>query len=235
MYMLQQQQQQQQQQHQQQHLASRNMYPRQQNPMNSPIDSMQQKPEWRHLLLQQQQNQSFNNQIRTNFQHGFGMNPGNSMQQMTALQHQQMRMQHSMSSGGMGPGNQQSMGPVMNQGPGGGGPLGQMSSMNQQQLQLLQQQNMMQQQQNTQMSMSNLHMQQNQSITMNQLQQQQQNMNQLVNSPAASSNALSNFNSGASDFNLEFLDNLPTSDSAPFTDQELLNSFDADSGFNLDF
>lgn len=62
-------QQQQQQQQQQQHLVSRNVYPRQQNPMAS-LDNMQQKPEWRHLLLQQQQSQSFNNQIRPTFQHG---------------------------------------------------------------------------------------------------------------------------------------------------------------------
>lgn len=89
------------------------------------------------------------------------------------------------------------------------------------------------------MSMTNIHMQQSQSLSMSQAmqqqQQQQQNMNQLVNNQSSNNNPLSNFNSGASDFNLEFLDNLPTSDSAPFTDQELLNSFDADSGFNLDF
>ena len=46
------------------------------------------------------------------------------------------------------------------------------------------------------------------------------------------SSSLSNFNPQAADFNLDFLENLPT-DSGGFTEQELLNSFDSDPGFNL--
>lgn len=85
---------------------------------------------------------------------GFGMNPGSNIQ-MSNLQQQQMRMQLGMSQGGMGPGSQQTMGPVINQGPSTGGPISQMASMNQQQhMQLMQQQNMIQQhqQQNSQVN-----------------------------------------------------------------------------------
>lgn len=48
-------------------------------------------------------------------------------------------------------------------------------------------------------------------------------------------NSLANLNPQSTDFSLEFLENLPTSDTTSFTDQELLNSFDTDSGFNLRF
>lgn len=81
------------------------------------------------------------------------------------------------------------------------------------------------------MSISSIHMQQTQSMTV----QQQQNLNnQLVNNSSNNQNNL-NFNSQSDFIGLEFLDNLPTTDSTAFTDQELLNSFDSDSGFNLDF
>lgn len=104
-----------------------------------------------------------------------------------------------------------------------------------------------------------MHMQQSQSMSVvnNQAslpqqhqQQQQQNAtsnHQLVNNnnnnnsssnnhhPNNNNNPLNNFNPQAADFSLEFLDNLPTSDTGPFTDQELLNSFDSDNGFSLDF
>jgi hypothetical protein len=80
-------------------------------------------------------------------------------------------------------------------------------------------------------------MQQSQSMTVTNQSLQQQNMNnhQLVNNTTNQNNALSSFNSQPTEFNLEFLDNLPTADSTAFTDQELLSSFDSDSGFNLDF
>lgn len=78
-------------------------------------------------------------------------------------------------------------------------------------------------------------MQQTQALSVTNQAMQQQNLNnQIVHTPSQN-NALASFNPQASDFSLEFLDNLPTSDSAAFTDQELLNSFDSDSGFNLDF
>jgi hypothetical protein len=169
------------------------------------------------------------------------MNTGNM--QLSA-QHQQIR-------------NQQNIGQsqVMGQ---GGSPMSQMTNMNQMLNHIQQQQSMMQQQNSQvwfdywkvcgsvqtgsmfQMSISNLssiHMQQSQSMTVTNQSLQQQNMNnhQLVNNTTNQNNALSSFNSQPTEFNLEFLDNLPTADSTAFTDQELLSSFDSDSGFNLDF
>lgn len=108
-----------------------------------------------------------------------------------------------------------------------------------------------------QMPMSNIHMHQSQSITVtNQMQQQQQhtsmpqlNQNnsqqaqlqqqqqqqappqQQTSQTPQQNNSLSNFNPTA-DFNFEFFDSLPTTDTT-LTDQELLNSFDSDAGFNL--
>lgn len=88
------------------------------------------------------------------------------------------------------------------------------------------------------MSMSSIHLQQSQSLTVtNQtLQQQQGNINNSIGAAPSNnqSTALSNFNPQA-DFNFEFLDNLTSGDTGAFTDQELLNSFDSDAGFNLDF
>lgn len=91
--------------------------------------------------------------------------------------------------------------------------------------------------------MGNVHLQQSQSLsitqTMHQQQQQQTAMNnQLTNNNQQNTNhpsSLASFNPQANDFSLEFLENLPTADTSAFTDQELLNSFDTDSGFNLDF
>lgn len=89
------------------------------------------------------------------------------------------------------------------------------------------------------MSMTNMSIQQTQSlsVTSQTLQQQQLNSHQqqLMNSPSNNNqtNSLSNFNPQAADFNFDFLENLPTTDSAAFTEQELLNSFDNDPGFNL--
>lgn len=56
---------------QQQHMNMRNVYPRQQATMSG-MDTMPQHgtPEWRHLLMQQQQqNAGFNSQLRPNYQH----------------------------------------------------------------------------------------------------------------------------------------------------------------------
>lgn len=92
------------------------------------------------------------------------------------------------------------------------------------------------------MAMSNIHIQQSQSISVNNqsLQQSQQPGNGMLGNSASNSNAagsaLAAFNPQASDFNFEFLDNLSgTADAGQFTDQELLNSFDTDAAFNLDF
>ncbi|GJQ69502.1 hypothetical protein Trydic_g6606 [Trypoxylus dichotomus] len=84
--------------------------------------------------------------------------------------------------------------------------------------------------------MSSIHMQQTQSVSMTNQALQQQNMNnQLVNASAVNnqSNSLNAFNSQTADFSLEFLDNLPSTDTGGFTEQELLSSFDNDSGFNF--
>lgn len=79
--------------------------------------------------------------------------------------------------------------------------------------------------------MSSINMQQTQALSVaTQQQQQQMGGHQALN--AANSNALSNFNP-QSDFSLDFLENLPAADSSALTEQELLNSFDADPGFNL--
>lgn len=85
--------------------------------------------------------------------------------------------------------------------------------------------------------MTSMHMQQSQSLTVSQTIQQSAVTNQLMNTPPTSTqqNSISNFNQQSTDFSLEFLENLPTTDTGPYTDQELLNSFDTDSGFNLDF
>ncbi|KAJ8971580.1 hypothetical protein NQ314_000638 [Rhamnusium bicolor] len=234
MYMIQQQQQ-----HPQQQIPQRAaIYTRQQGPMGGMESVQHNSAEWRHLLMTQQQNSSFN-PMRPNFQQGFNMNSGN-MQQISALQHQQIRTQQGMVSGGISSG-QQGMNQAMGQGQvltQGNSPMAQMNNMNQAMLHMQQQQQSLMQQQNSQMSLSSIHMQQSQSITVtNQaLQQQQGNINsQLANTQSNSqSNPLGNFNPQA-DFNFEFLDNLASGDTGAFTDQELLNSFDTDAGFNLDF
>lgn len=89
------------------------------------------------------------------------------------------------------------------------------------------------------MSMSNIHMQQSQSISVtNQSLHQQGGLSNSLAAAAQQSNnqnnVLNNFNPQA-DFNFEFFDNLTSGDAGTFTDQELLNSFDSDAGFNLDF
>lgn len=159
---------------QQQHMAARGVYPRQQNPMT--LDSMPQHgtAEWRHLVMSQQQNGNFNPQMRPNFQHqgtflpivfsgrpfnmvfrwfvGFNMNSGTM--QMSALQHQQMRSQQTMVSGGVGPG-QQSLGQSMPQSQVmGQGQMTQMNSINQQMIHLQQQQQNVMQQNNSQVSLT---------------------------------------------------------------------------------
>lgn len=85
--------------------------------------------------------------------------------------------------------------------------------------------------------MTSMHLQQSQSLSVSQTLQQSAVGNQLVSTPPSSAQqaAISSFNQQSTDFSLEFLENLPTTDAGPYTDQELLNSFDTDSGFNLDF
>ncbi|KAK5649778.1 hypothetical protein RI129_000807 [Pyrocoelia pectoralis] len=217
---------------QQQHMSARTMYPRQQSPIVGPESIPQHgSAEWRHLIMSQQQNANFNSQMRPNFHQGSGysMNTGNM--QMTGLQHQQMRTQ-GMISGGLG-------GQSMSQNQGLGQNPIQMNNINQQMLSHMQQQQaLMQQQSSNQMSLTNMSMQQSQSLSVsNQALQHQQlnNHQQLMNNPSNNnqSSSLSNFNPQAADFNLDFLENLPTTDSSAFTEQELLNSFDSDPGFNL--
>lgn len=224
-------------------MAGRSMFNRQPGPMGG-METIQQNnsAEWRQLLMSQQQNANFG-AMRPSFQQGgFNMNMGGgSLQQMTALQHQQQQMRAQQASMGGGQGG---MGHVIG---GQGGPMAQMNSMNQAMLHMQQQQTLMQQQQqqqqNSQMSMSNIHMQQSQSISISgqsmQQQQQPSNGNMLTNTSNNSNsanNALASFNPQTTDFNFEFLDNLSaTGDTAAFTDQELLNSFGADAGFPLDF
>lgn len=88
--------------------------------------------------------------------------------------------------------------------------------------------------------MSSIHMQQSQSISVNSqsLHQQQQGAGMIGNGAQnGGGNSLGGFNpQAATEFNFEFLDNLAgAADTAQFTDQELLSSFDTDAGFNLDF
>nr|CAH7766266.1 unnamed protein product [Callosobruchus chinensis] len=81
------------------------------------------------------------------------------------------------------------------------------------------------------MSMSSLHMQQSQSLSVaSQSLQSQQGLSDALCPP----NSQNNF-PNAADFGFEFLDSLGPGDAGAFTDQELLNSFDTDAGFNLDF
>ncbi|XP_050312270.1 neurogenic protein mastermind-like isoform X2 [Anthonomus grandis grandis] len=232
-YMMQQQQLQQQQQQQQQ-LAGRAGIYRQSGPMAG-MEAMQQNAQasdWRHLLMSQQQNASFGSMRPSAFQPsgGFNMNQMTAMQQHQQQQQQQQQHMRQQQQGG-------AMGAHMM---GAGNPMAQMSQMNQAMLHMQQQQSLMQQQQqNSQMSMSTLHMQQSQSISIGGHQQQQQQPpphQQQDGGGAAAASQLAAFNPQAADFNFEFLDNLAgTNDGAPFTDQELLNSFDADAAFNLDF
>lgn len=81
------------------------------------------------------------------------------------------------------------------------------------------------------MQMGGIHMSQTQSLSIsNQTLQQSQMNTQMVNQQANQSNTIANFSQQSPDFNL---DNLLSSDAGNFTDQELLNSFDSDAGFNL--
>lgn len=87
-----------------------------------------------------------------------------------------------------------------------------------------------------------MHLQQTQSLTVSQTIQQStvvgSSGQQLVNTASPNTQqsvTVANFNPQSTDFSLEFLENLPSTDSGSYTDQELLNSFDTDSGFNLDF
>ena len=87
-----------------------------------------------------------------------------------------------------------------------------------------------------QMTLGNIHMQQTQSMSVSSAQllqpqhqqQQQQPQQQQQTAPPPSYNP-----HAAPDFSLEFLDNLTGGDAGAFTEQELLSSFDSDSGFNL--
>lgn len=85
--------------------------------------------------------------------------------------------------------------------------------------------------------MTSMHLQQSQSLSVSQTIQQSTVGSQLINTPPPNTqqSAIANFNQQSTDFSLEFLENLPSTDTGPYTDQELLNSFDTDSGFNLDF
>lgn len=81
------------------------------------------------------------------------------------------------------------------------------------------------------MGMGGIHMSQSQSLTIsNQTLQQNQINSQLVNQQTSQTTTISNFSQQSPDFNL---DNLLNADTGNFTDQELLNSFDSDAGFNL--
>lgn len=82
--------------------------------------------------------------------------------------------------------------------------------------------------------MGGIHLSQTQSlsITNQNIHQTQMNPQQLVsNTSNNQSNALNNYaQQPQADFSLE---NLLSADTSNFTEQELLNSFDSDSGFNL--
>lgn len=83
------------------------------------------------------------------------------------------------------------------------------------------------------MTMAGIHMSQSQSLSISNqtIHQTQMNSQPMVtNQTNNQSNALSNYGQQSSDFSLE---NLLSADTSNFTEQELLNSFDSDSGFNL--
>ncbi|KAI4457424.1 maml-1 domain [Holotrichia oblita] len=133
---------------QQQHMTARGVYPRQQTTMSS-MDNMPPQGgnnEWRHMLMTQQQSANFNQQMRPNFPQGFNMNSGNMS--MSALQHQQLRVQQGMVGNNLGQGLGQGMNQaqVMNQ----GSPMSQMNTLNQQIMTHMQQQQSVMQQNSNQ-------------------------------------------------------------------------------------
>ncbi|CAH2091857.1 unnamed protein product [Euphydryas editha] len=177
-------------------------------------------PDWRHVLVQQQS-------ARQQFPHhhqGFNMggmggmgNVGgvnNNMAQQQQLQMQQARLQQQQLM-------QHQQQRASNQ---------QQSSMSH----LIMQQNQMM---SVQGQMPNIHMSQSQSMSLQQglLQQQQQqhNMQNSLMSQNGPMNTTSHFPSlhssftgQTADFNLDFLDNMPSTDASNLTAQELLNSLD---------
>lgn len=74
--------------------------------------------------------------------------------------------------------------------------------------------------------MNSLHMQQNQSLSLS-------SANSSVGMQQGNSNMVGYNSQSTTDFNLDFLENIPGGDTSSFADQELLNSFDSDPGFNL--
>ncbi|CAH0717265.1 unnamed protein product, partial [Brenthis ino] len=179
-------------------------------PRAFPPHSRQYPPDWRHVLIQQQS-------ARQQFPH----------------HHQGFNM-----------GNMGSMGNVGNV---GGGGMVQQQQLQMQQARLQQQQQLMQHQQQRasnqqQSSMSHLIMQQNQMMSVqgqmpniHMSQSQSMSMQQgmslgLPPAPHAQPSLMQNGNFlhsfGAPDFNLDFLDNMPSTDTGSLTAQELLNSLD---------
>ncbi|XP_011862346.1 PREDICTED: neurogenic protein mastermind-like [Vollenhovia emeryi] len=194
--------------------------------------------EWRHVLMQQQQ-QGFQAQMRSQFnqqshQGAFGMGGAGGAMQMTAaqMQHQQLIRSQNGGIAGSGMANSTQMQQLLTQ-------------QHQQQTLAMQQQN------NNQMS---LQMQMSQTTSVN-----------SVNVPGTGSplhphqqygagspgvrtlpppqqqhpqppppTATADPSVTAPDFTLEFLENLPTGDTSNFSAQELLNSLDSTAGFNLD-
>ncbi|CAH0663905.1 unnamed protein product [Chilo suppressalis] len=182
-----------------------------------PPHARQYSPEWRHVLLQQQ---AARQQFPHHHQGGFGMGGmSGSMAQQQQMQLQQARLQQQQLL-------QQQHQRASNQ--------QQQSSMSH----LIMQQNQMM---NVQGQMANIHMSQSQSMSMQGagMGMGQPGMHAAMppgggmmpgnqpaqQSPFAIHNA-SSFGGQAADFNLDFLDNMPSTDASNLTAQELLNSLD---------
>ncbi|XP_047522413.1 neurogenic protein mastermind-like isoform X1 [Pieris napi] len=183
-------------------------------------------PDWRHVLIQQQ---SARQQFPHHHQAGFNMgNMGgmgnvsgvSSMSQQQQLQMQQARLQQQQLMQ-----HQQQRTSSQQQAP---------------MTHLIMQQNQMM---SVQGQMPNIHMNQSQSMSMqggmgmgnhqnmqNGMQMHSQNMNSMVSQNGINQNSFpslqSAFSGQTADFNLDFLDNMPSSDTSNLTAQELLNSLD---------
>ncbi|CAG9791895.1 unnamed protein product [Diatraea saccharalis] len=180
-------------------------------PRPFPPHARQYSPEWRHVLLQQQ---AARQQFPHHHQGGFGMGGmSGSMAQQQQMQLQQARLQQQQLL-------QQQHQRASNQ---------QQSSMSH----LIMQQNQMM---NVQGQMANIHMSQSQSMSMQGGGMGQSGLHTGMpggggammpgnQSPFTIHNA-SSFGGQAADFNLDFLDNMPSTDASNLTAQELLNSLD---------
>ncbi|KAI4491742.1 hypothetical protein M0804_003134 [Polistes exclamans] len=187
-------------------------------------------PEWRHVLLNQQQ-QGFQAQMRSQFnqqshQGGFGMGGNGGMQQINAAQMQHQQLIRSQSNAIANPG------------------IANNAQMQQLLSQQHQQQTLTMQQNNNPMSLQ-MQMSQSSNVNSNNGTGSPLHPHQQYGTGSPAVRTLSQQHTqppptttdpsvAAADFSLEFLENLPAGDTSNFSAQELLNSLDSTAGFNLD-